>query len=406
MTKRHPKADRPLINYSIAFLMAPSTILGTVFGIMLYQIFPQWFVLILLIGVLGLTNYRTYAKAIEMHKKEKKEAASLIPSSVPVNVDPIQGEHDNHDEDERTSLMRGYGTGSGASVDPHGTGSDSGEEQMLHAKEVASILYREAHTPVYKIAGLVFLWLTMLLLVLVRGGGEQGKGTLDYGIKLCSWQFALMTVAIILILGGGSAIGVLMQLRRTRQLRQAGIAKVEGDVEWTVPKFVGFVAVGCFAGTCAGFLGIGSGMINVPYMLEIGMQPEVAAATSSFIIVFTALSTVVQYFIIGAVPIKSGAWYGSIGLISAIVGQFAISAIVKKYKKSSIISFMLGGLISASAVGLIAMAIYKMVIHRHDKVYWQFHSYCHPAGEAPTTNKFLLPSYTPTLRWNADPWEP
>jgi uncharacterized membrane protein YfcA len=56
-------------------------------------------------------------------------------------------------------------------------------------------------------------------------------------------------------------------------------------VQWSLKSLILIPVAGTIGGTAAGFLGIGSGMINGPVMLEIGMTPEVATATSSFIIV-------------------------------------------------------------------------------------------------------------------------
>lgn len=370
LRKRHPKANRPLINYSVAFLMAPSTILGTVFGIMLFIVFPQYVILILLVVVLGITDFRTIAKALELHKKEQAAASPLALA--------INESGDMHpEEDERASLLRN------TDGDVYDTGSGGSAEDF--SSEAGVLLDKESRTPIYKIAGLVFLWLAMLLLVLTRGGGDGKELETFAHVVKCSWQFWLLTVAIVIVLGTGAGIGVWMQVRRSRALQAAGVPTVEGDIVWTPLKLAGFVGIGCFAGTCAGFLGIGSGMINVPYMLEVGMSPEVAAATSSFIIIFTALSTVVQYVIADLMPLKSAAWYGTLGLLSAIVGQFAIAAIVKKYKKASIISFLLAGLITVSAVGLISMAGYKMAIavKTKDRAYWSWPPYC-PANPAKT----------------------
>lgn len=391
MRKRHPKADRPLINYSVALLMAPTTILGTVFGIMLFIMFPQWFILILLIGVLGLTDYRTLVKALELHRKEEAEKKALAGS---LNV--------NNDEDEaHHSLL--HGDDAEAQHENYGANSTGSNEDA--SADAAALLDKESRTPIHKIAFLVFLWLLMLLLVMTRGGGDGKEDVTWAGIHKCSWQFWVLTVTIILALSAGAAVGVIAQWRRTKALKAAGIPTVDGDVEWTPLKFIGFVAIGCFAGTCAGFLGIGSGMINVPYMLEVGMAPEVAASTSSFIIIFTALSTVVQYILADLMPLKSAAWYGTLGLIAAVIGQFAIGAVVRKYKKASIISFLLAGLISVSAVGLISMAAIKMhaAVVSHDKSYWKFQPYC-PAHN--TTQKIGHSDYIPWVPYaHVQGWE-
>jgi len=40
--KRHPKADRPLIDYSIAWLMEPLTLFGTIVGVYMNVTFPTY----------------------------------------------------------------------------------------------------------------------------------------------------------------------------------------------------------------------------------------------------------------------------------------------------------------------------------------------------------------------------
>lgn len=321
---------------------------------MLFIVFPQWFILVLLIAVLAFTDYRTFAKAWELHKKEQRVA-----ETTPILV--------NETSYDTQPLLIDQGHESPGSND----GSDG---HTIH--DANHLLTVESMTPVHKICFLVFLWLAMVALVMIRGGGENGGQYSAFGIEKCSVPFWLLTVLMAIFLISGGLIGVYLQYRRSKSWTASGVDTVEGDVVFTPLKFLGFMGVGCFAGICAGFLGIGSGMINVPYMLEVGMKPEVAAATSSFIIVFTALSTVVQYIITGFIPLKSALWFGSIGLISAVVGQFGVSALVAKYKKSSIISFLLFALITVSAIGLVAEAILKISTNIHTPGYFNFHPYC------------------------------
>jgi predicted membrane channel-forming protein YqfA (hemolysin III family) len=57
--------------------------------------------------------------------------------------------------------------------------------------------------------------------------------------------------------------------------------------------------------------------------------------------VFTALSTVSQYFVIGALNWQPALWFFVQGVLAAVMGQFVVHRIVKRFKKSSIISFLL-----------------------------------------------------------------
>jgi uncharacterized membrane protein YfcA len=57
--------------------------------------------------------------------------------------------------------------------------------------------------------------------------------------------------------------------------------------------------------------------------------------------VFTALSTVSQYFIIGALNWQPALWFFVLGVLAAVVGQYGVQYVVRRFNKSSIISFLL-----------------------------------------------------------------
>jgi uncharacterized membrane protein YfcA len=352
LRKRHPKADRPLIDYSIALIMAPPTILGTVVGVMLYVVFPQWLVLILLVLVLVTTDYRTWSKAVELYKKE---SASNIPKQ------QIQSAETGHLNRKPSDYFP----------------SDSNSHTIARVDAVDNAIFRMSRIPLHKIMLLLFVYLVTFLLVYVRGGGKSNSDISPFGIVKCSLEFWAFSVAIVVILMSVSFVGAYTHHKRNDILNKAGIPPVEGDIAWSLLIYIGFMSVGLFAGTCAGFLGIGSGMINVPFMLEMGLQPEVAAATSSFIIIFTAMSTVLQYLMIDALPFYSGLWFGTTGILAAVVGQFVVGYVVKKYKKSSIISFILATVIGASAIGMTVMEILRIIDKAHgSNPNFGFNPYC------------------------------
>jgi hypothetical protein len=70
-------------------------------------------------------------------------------------------------------------------------------------------------------------------------------------------------------------------MRKAAARRAAGIASLEGDVEWTSRSTLLYPALCSFAGMAAGVFGVGGGIIKGPLMLEMGVLPEVAAATSA-----------------------------------------------------------------------------------------------------------------------------
>ena len=73
----------------------------------------------------------------------------------------------------------------------------------------------------------------------------------------------------------------------------------EGDVMWTPETSVLCPLVCLLAGLFAGMFGVGGGIVQGPVMLEMGVLPEVAAATTAFLILFTAGSAAFSYAMLG-----------------------------------------------------------------------------------------------------------
>merc|ERR1712056_171686 len=57
--------------------------------------------------------------------------------------------------------------------------------------------------------------------------------------------------------------------------------------------------MGILAGVAAGLLGIGGGMVIGPLFITLDMQPKVGSSSCAFMILWTALSGVVQYAFAG-----------------------------------------------------------------------------------------------------------
>lgn len=93
----------PIINYAVAAIMEPTTLIGAIFGVMLNRIFPNWLILVLLISLLSFITYKTFLKGRQVrtrcsctrrtrstdrrsyqqiHDKESKKNRELIKSAL------------------------------------------------------------------------------------------------------------------------------------------------------------------------------------------------------------------------------------------------------------------------------------------------------------------------------------
>eukprot|EP00029_Vermamoeba_vermiformis_P001017 TRINITY_DN11186_c0_g1_i1.p1 TRINITY_DN11186_c0_g1~~TRINITY_DN11186_c0_g1_i1.p1 ORF type:complete len:421 (-),score=91.31 TRINITY_DN11186_c0_g1_i1:46-1308(-) len=335
--KRHPRANRPLIEYDISLLMSPLNLLGTAVGVTLYSMFPRWFIIILLILLLGITDWRAFVKAFELHRKEKKEQQNR-----------------NVNASENEPLIN--------------------NKLSNPTPKQQKVLDRMSKTPVLKILLLALTWLALFGITFVRGGGESDVSHM--GVHKCSevfWLLGAGLVVVMVLVGLFAAIYVYKNFKARQALE---IPLMPGDLRLSKKRILALMATGFGAGTAAGVLGIGSGMVNGPVLLEMGLLPEVATATSAFMIIFTAASTVMQYLLLGQLPYKLGGWFMPVGFLAGLFGNYLISFLVKKYKKSSLISFMLSVVIGLCTIALTVTGVLDLIAQSKEPGSFQFDPYC------------------------------
>ncbi|KAL7524516.1 hypothetical protein ACHAWF_000984, partial [Thalassiosira exigua] len=71
--KRHPTADRPLIDWDLIVVMEPPTLAGTLIGANLNKMLPETVIAVMLVILLVFTAYSTLKKARRMYQKETEE---------------------------------------------------------------------------------------------------------------------------------------------------------------------------------------------------------------------------------------------------------------------------------------------------------------------------------------------
>jgi uncharacterized membrane protein YfcA len=134
------------------------------------------------------------------------------------------------------------------------------------------------------------------------------------------------------------------------RLQASGFEYAKGDVVWTKQAVVKYPALCTAAGVAAGLLGIGGGMVKGPLLLEMGLHPQVAAATSSSMILFTSSATTVQFIILGTLSVEHALWHGAIGFVSGLIGQIGMSYLIRKYRKSAFVIFLIAFVIGFSGI--------------------------------------------------------
>ena len=76
MPKRHPNADRPLVDWDLIVMMEPLTMFGAILGSYIGKILPDELLVLLLVLLLGATSHRTLKKGIKQWNDETKALSS------------------------------------------------------------------------------------------------------------------------------------------------------------------------------------------------------------------------------------------------------------------------------------------------------------------------------------------
>ena len=299
ITKRHPNANRPLIDYDIALMFEPMVLCGTTAGVLLNRTLPSWLILLMLELLLAQAVYKTLKKGISYFRAEtiRLAAAGGVPG---VELAPVRSNDatdgvadaadfgfDDSDDDEEAG-----GTGGDGFAKATAAGDNVGQN-AADVKELAALLETEAiMVPVGKVLLVVFVWVCIFVLAMVRGG--HGAESI-LGIKRCTMPYWMATLAVYPICIAVTVwVGSQLRASHTRKVA-LGYVFAEGDVRWNKKNSIFFPLFVFLAGVAAGLLGIGGGLVLGPMLLEMNVIPRVSAATSSFMVLFTASCTSIQF---------------------------------------------------------------------------------------------------------------
>jgi len=332
MRKKHPFADRPLINYEVASIFEPITLLGTVIGVYFNVMVPTWLLVIMLFSTLTWLSTRTFRKGLRMWRQETLEKQGKVSEEVHHQLLP---EKDSLTEEER--------------------------------KELEEIIESEKSTPISRILLICFCWGLIMTTVILPNFLPIERCGLYYWLIICS-SFPIM-VAIV-------AITVIYSNRKYQRKRYLGYPFVKGDVHWTKKNSIAYPAWCFLAGWSSAMLGVGGGTMKAPLMLEMGMIPQIVTATSSFMVLSTSASSAVQYMVLGRLPWDYASFYFVVGLLASFFGHMVIEWAVKKSGRSSIIVLILASVIVASALCMVVMGTAEIIDDLQRGVYMGFNWPC------------------------------
>ena len=126
---------------------------------------------------------------------------------------------------------------------------------------------------------------------------------------------------------------------------------------WSQSMLFG-VCVWCvLAGTLAGMLGIGGGMVLVPLLLELDAAPLTAAATSSLMVFVTASAGLTQVLLHAALaPLDLTMFVIVVGFVSTLFGHCAMDVCIRRFGHGVIVAVVALTLVLATVLlGLVSL---------------------------------------------------
>ncbi|PPS09283.1 hypothetical protein GOBAR_AA11361 [Gossypium barbadense] len=104
------------------------------------------------------------------------------------------------------------------------------------------------------------------------------------------------------------------------------------------------------AGALGGVFGIGGGMLICPLLLQVGVAPEVTAATCSFMVFFSSTMSAFQYLLLGMEHTGTALIFSVICFIASLLGLVVVQKAIERFGRASPIVFSVGTVMALSAI--------------------------------------------------------
>lgn len=332
----NPKTNKPYVDYNLSLICMPLMTLGAMVGILINRALAPILMIIGLIIVMIYSGKKVYAKAKNQYAAETNEKAhALLGGKAPTQ----------NTQDVELTLFGGIG------------------KTLVAEPEINSELeaiIKEDHSlfPPKKIGLIALLLSFVILTTLLRGSKEFGS---MIGADYCGstyWVIYLLTLTGcgIIFMKGSALVKHQAQVKSFYQYKED---KNQFAITPTVLNKM--MPLSLIAGVLAGLLGLGGGMVMSPTLLQLGMEPQVLAATVGFFVVQTSFITLFQSVMYGDVTQKELMFF----LLVAFVGSYGVSWVlnylVKKYKRPSLILLTLCFVLLLSLVVMPAFSVFKSI---------------------------------------------
>ena len=296
-----------LINYLLLILILPFDSAFSILGFILNLFTPIYITKLILIILLYLISFKTLIKSYKYYKINGTKSLAGI----------------SFNFDNKTNLEI-----DGIIIDIRS------EDYLKITKEKKGESWYSCY--LYQ---LFFIFLCLISFIFVNS---------KKNLSLKSIEYILLSVIQILIFLAISVL-IVLYLKKEQLRRNSNFFYLENEIIWNNKKIISFIIVSSIISILSTFLGIGGGMLFVPFLIINNIPPEIASATNSVSTFYSSTTSSIQY--IGSDRILP--YYSMIFFLTSFVSSYfglKTFKIISKYKKKSILIIILGLLILTSAI--------------------------------------------------------
>jgi uncharacterized membrane protein YfcA len=345
---RHPTRDRPLILYKLIMLVQAPMLLGATLGALVSTTMPSWLIELLVTITVVITCYTTTKKAFALHKQETKELS---------NERLICDKPDLRDSENLET------TPYGIEVHRH---ADYEKLRAIYRQERRSL-------PIQEVSAIIGIFLLFILFTLMKGGSAPSI----IGIQKCSSGFYGLIVAFVCICALIFWYISRHVIQDTKVKDALGYEWDKGDLKWTQKDSIIFGAISIVIGFICSMLALSVGMLFIPLILRYGVRPEQASASSSLLVVFSSSVSILQYITSNALNLEYSSKLLILALCGSTTGIMIFKRIVERYRRPSILVFLLAFIMAIAVVLVPLYGVTKLISSLESgSAYLGFQDFC------------------------------
>lgn len=412
LNRRHPLADRPIIDWDLILMSEPLVLIGTMLGSVLHRVLSEKLLTVLLVLLLSIVAHTTLNKAKKMAQAERRYiehlktarsdyltrvqsfktafrmtdtgwSADAIEGTVGTLGEPTLLGDRTADGELKTVLSSETDLPTSPartqSIDSHPSWNvpatprnmDSHERQrilILNPDFVtirSDLLEQEKVTPRSKVLVLMAKFSVLMFLNVTLGGGAFDS---PWGIECGGIAYWIIQVIMVAFLFSSAWAAQTYLVNRHELKTSTGFEYVKGDIRWEPRAAVIYPCFFILAGLCAGMFGIGGAIITVPLMLAMGVHPAICTATSATMVFFTALLSASSFAVFNLILWDYAIVCFPLGFIASLIGQGIMQRArqtsdgAANFERNSLIAFCIGIVIMLCALLMTMQYIVQLVL--------------------------------------------